>query len=303
MQRGTCIALAAGIGLAAAVAVGQTRIRVDKDLVLVPVTVTDRANHLMTGLTKEHFHLFEDKVEQKVTKFWMDDAPLTVGMVFDSSASMEDKISRAREAAAAFLDAANPEDEFFVVEFNDRPALTVPLARDAGDVRNRLLQTRPKGRTALLDAIYLALQQMKRSSMSRKALLVISDGGDNASRYTEAELRSLVRESEVPVYGIGIYDAARIPAHAPDEWNGPDLLELIAGDTGGRHFGVDRLGDLPKIAAQIGNELRNRYVLGFSPAADRHDGRYHRLQVRLAPPPETPSLRVYWRPGYYAPEN
>jgi len=254
----------------------------------------------MTGLAKEHFRLFDDKVEQAVTSFWADDAPLAIGVVFDTSASMESKLKRSRLAADAFFESANPADEFFLVEFSDRPKLSVPLTEDSREIQNRLAFTAAKGRTALLDAIYLALQEMKKSHKSRKALLVISDGGDNSSRYRAREIKNLVRESEVEIYGIGIYETTGSRAMMPEEIYGPTLLAELAEISGGRHFPVDNLRDLPDIAAKIGIEMRNRYVLAFSPIVQK-DGRYHRLQVKLVPPPEAPPMHAYWRAGYYAP--
>jgi Ca-activated chloride channel family protein len=277
------------------------RIRIDRELVLVPVTVCDRSNRAMTGLAKEHFRIFDDKVEQTVTSLWTDDAPMAIGLVFDTSASMENKLRRSRLAADAFFNVANPADEFFLVEFNDRPKVAVPLTSDAQEIQNRLTFTAPKGRTALLDAIYLALDEMKKSKSSRKALLVISDGGDNSSRYRAREIKNLVRESDVQIYGIGIYETAGTRTLMPEEVYGPTLLAELAEISGGRHFPVDNLRYLPEVASKIGIELRNRYVLAFSPTISQRDGRYHRLQVKLVPPPEAPSLHAYWRAGYYAP--
>jgi Ca-activated chloride channel homolog len=282
-------------------AASQTTIRIDKNLVLVPVTVCDRFNRAMTGLAKEHFRIFDDKVEQSVTSLWADDEPLAIGVVFDTSGSMDKKLPRSRLAADAFFDVANPADEFFLVEFNDRPKLSVPLTSDPREIQNQLTFTAPKGRTALLDAIYLALDEMKKSKKSRKALLVISDGGDNCSRYRAGEIKNMVRESEVQIYGIGIYDSSGTRTMMPEEIFGPTLLAELAEISGGRHFPVDNLKELPDIAAKIGIELRNRYVLAFSPMATERDGRYHRLHVKLVPPPEAPPMRAYWRAGYYAP--
>ena len=282
-------------------ALPQPTIRIDKDLVLVPVTVCDRSNRALTGLSKEHFRIFDDKVEQTVTSFWADDEPLAIGLVFDTSASMDKKLRRSRLAADAFFEVANPADEFFLVEFSDRPKLSVPLTVDPREIQNQLLFTGPKGRTALLDAIYLALHEMKKSNKSRKALLVISDGGDNCSRYRANDIKNMVRESEVQIYGIGIYETSGSRVMMPEEIYGPTLLAELAEISGGRHFAVNDLGELPDIAAKIGIELRNRYVLAFSPMAMQRDGRYHRLQVKLVPPPTAPPMRAYWRAGYYAP--
>src|SRR5690242_3418084 len=159
---------------------GRANLRADSELVLVPVSVFDPTNHPVTGLEKEHFKLFDDKVEQTVTHFSMDDEAIAVGIVLDTSGSMGPKLRRARMAAAAFFQTANPEDEFCLVEFNDRPKLVVPLTRDTAEIQTQLTFTESKGRTALLDAILLALHEVKKSSRHRKALLIISDGGDNS---------------------------------------------------------------------------------------------------------------------------
>jgi len=276
-------------------------LRVDSNLVLVPVTVCDPMNRPVTGLEKTHFKVFDNKVEQTVTQFAMDDEPLAVGLVFDTSGSMGSKLRKSRLAASAFFGTANPEDEFFLVEFNDTPRLRVPLTVDSDEIQNQLTFTQSRGRTALLDAIMLALHEMKKSTKNRKALLIISDGGDNCSRYTETEVRNAVRESDVLIYAIGIFEPYGARGRSPEELAGPGLLSEVAEQTGGRQFPVEDLSELPDIAAKIGIELRNRYVLGYSPTDQQHDGRYHRVQVKVVPPHGLPPLRAYWRLGYFAP--
>ena len=310
----------AGLGFLAPLLVGQVAItprlstkapldarrptvnlRIDSNLVLVPVSVCDPMNRPVTGLEREHFKVFDDKVEQTVTHFAMEDEPLAVGLVFDTSGSMGSKLRRSRMAASAFFRTANPEDEFFLVEFNDQPKLATPLTRDYEEIQNQLAFAPSRGRTALLDAILLALHEMKKSTKSRKALLVISDGGDNCSRYTETEVRSRVRESDVLIYALGIFEPDGARGRSPEELAGPGLLSEIAEQTGGRHLPVEDLNELPDIAAKIGIELRNRYVLGYSPPDRPRDGRYHHVQVKLVPPHGLPTLKAFWRLGYYAP--
>ncbi len=278
-------------------------IRIDANLVLVPVSVCDPMNRPVTGLEKEHFKILDDKVEQTITHFAMDDEPLAVGLVFDISGSMSNKLRRSRAAAAAFFRTANPEDEFFLVEFNDQPKLVVPLTRSYEDIQNQLTFAQSKGRTALLDAIFLALHEMKNTKMQRKALLIVSDGGDNCSRYTEGEVRNRVRESDVLIYAMGIFEPDGSRARSPEEAGGPGLLSDICEQTGGRHLPVDDLAEMPDIAAKIGIELRNRYVLGYTPTDAQRDGRYHHVQVKVVPPHGLPALRAYWRLGYYAPSK
>jgi VWFA-related protein len=274
----------------------SANIRVDTSLVLVPVTVNDPLNRPVSGLERENFRVFEDKVEQKITQFAMDDEPVAVGLVFDTSGSMGDKLRRSRMAARQFFRTANPEDEFFLVEFDSQPRLEVPLTSDTGTIENQLTFSRSHGSTALLDAIYMALHEMKRSTKNKKALLVISDGGDNNSRYTAAEVRRVLLESDVLIYAIGVFGGGS----TPEEAGGPGLLTHIAEQTGGRLFPAN-VADLPDTAKRIGIELRNRYVLGYAPANLVRDGKYRHITVTLVPPRGLPKLQAHWRLGYNAP--
>jgi VWFA-related protein len=273
-------------------------LRVDSNLVLVPVSVCDSANRPVTGLEREHFRIFDDRVEQTVTHFAMDDEPVAVGIVLDISGSMGGKLRLAREAVAQFFKSANPDDEFFLVEFNDTPRLVTPPTGDYAEIQNQLTFAQSKGRTALLDAIVLAMHEIKKSHKKRRSLLILSDGGDNASRYSEGEVRSLIRESDVLMYAVGLFESAG-RSRTSEEASGPGLLSDIAEHTGGRHFPAE-VNELPDIAAKIGVELRNRYVLGYSPSDYQRDGRYHKVEVKLAPPRGLPKLNAHWRTGYYA---
>lgn len=276
-------------------------IRVDTNLVLINVTVTDPLNRFVTGLEAEHFKLYEDKAEQRISTFASEDAPLSVGLVFDASGSMGAKLQKARLAAAQFFKTANPEDEFFLVQFNDKPDMTHPFTTNTEEIQNRLTFTQAKGRTALLDGIYMALNHMKKARNTRKAILVLSDGGDNSSRYTESEIKNLVREADVQIYAIGIFEPMSARSRSAEELAGPGLLSEIAEQTGGRHFPVENLNDLPDVAAKIGIELRNQYVIGYVPNNASRDGKYRRVQVKINQPRGLPPLRPFWRQGYYAP--
>jgi VWFA-related protein len=279
----------------------QANIRVDSTLVLINVTVTTPLNQVVTGLEKDHFRLFEDKIEQTVSQFSSEDAPLSVGLVFDISGSMGSKIQKARQAAAQFFKTANPEDEFFLIQFNDRPQMTSPFTTETEEIQNKLTFTNPKGRTALLDALYLAMDHMKKARNPRKAILVLSDGGDNSSRYTQSEIKNLVREADVQVYAIGIFEPVAARGRTAEELAGPSLLSELAEQTGGRHFPVENPNELPDVAAKIGIELRNQYVLGYTPANLTRDGKYRRVKVQLVQPRGLPPLRAAYRTGYYAP--
>lgn len=276
--------------------VAKPDLRVDTTLVLVPVSVNDPLNRPVTGLEKDNFRIYEDKVEQTIVSFSMEDEPVAVGLVFDTSGSMGDKLKRSRMAASEFFKFADPKDEYFLVEFDNTPRLEVPLTEDTGRIEEQLTFSRSRGSTALLDAIYLALHEMKKSKMSKKALLIISDGGDNHSRYTLNEVNDVVRESDVLIYSIGVFGGAS----TPEEMTGPALLSRVSEQTGGRLFEADP-AELPDIAKNIGIELRNRYVLGYSPKNALRDGKYRQVSIRLAPPRGLPPLKAHWRMGYYAP--
>ena len=271
----------------------QATLRVDTSLVLVPVTVNDPLNRPVAGLEKENFRVLDNKVEQTITQFAMDDEPVAVGLVFDTSGSMGNKLRRSRMAAVEFFKLSNEQDEFFLVEFDNEPRLAVPLTKDYGHIESQLAFSRSKGSTALLDAIYLSLHELRRSQRRKKALLVISDGGDNHSRYTAKEVENVVRESDVLIYAIGVFGG-----DGADE--NPWLLNKIAEQTGARMFEASAY-ELPDIASKIGIELRNRYVVGYSPSNQQHDGKYHTVEVRVIPPRGLPKLAAHWRKGYYAP--
>lgn len=279
----------------------RTRLRVDSALVQIPVHVTTAAGTSVTGLTKGNFQLFEDNVEQKITHFAMEDAPISIGLLFDTSGSMSNKMRQASEAASEFFKTANPEDEFFLVEFNDRPKLLVPFTPDSDELYRRILRTRPFGRTSLLDAIHLALGQMKHARNLRKAIVILSDGGDNRSRYTAREIKNAMLESDVQLYAMGIFDDDESRKRTTEEQNGPQLLAELADQSGGRLHTVDRVDYLPYISARIGRELRNQYLLGYNSTNDARDGKYRRVKVKLIAPPAMPDLRTYHRSGYHAP--
>ena len=276
-------------------------IRVDTTLVLIPVAVTDPMSRFVTGLDKENFKVFEDKVEQEISQFSSEDAPLSVGIVFDTSGSMGAKLQKSRQAVAQFMKTANPQDEFFLVEFNDRPELVQGFTTETEEIQNRLTFTQAKGRTALLDGVYMAMNLMKKAHNPRKAILIISDGGDNSSRYTETEVKNAVREADVQIYAIGIFEPVMSRGRTSEELNGPSMLAEMSEQTGGRHFAVDNLAELPDVAAKIGIELRNQYLLGYSPKNAGRDGKYRRVQVKLVKTTGLPPLRAMFRTGYYAP--
>jgi Ca-activated chloride channel family protein len=277
-------------------------IRVDVDLVLLNVTVTDPYNRLVTGLERENFRLFEDKNEQEVHHFSSEDVPISIGVIFDMSGSMSNKVDKARQAALQFFRTSNPQDEFLLVGFNDRAQLISRFTTSVEELQTRLMYTGAKGRTALMDAIYLGLSQMRGARNAKKALLIISDGADNHSRYNENDIKNFVREADVQLYGIGIYEPFGSRGRSPEEMAGPALLSELTEMTGGRTFSVLNLNELPDIASKISMELRNQYVLGYRPSNRERDGKWRKVQVKLRPPKGLPPLNVYTKTGYYAPK-
>ena len=273
-------------------------LKINADLVLVPVTITDPMNRLVTGLEKENFQLFEGSAGQEIKTFSSEDAPVSLGVIFDSSGSMSSKMDRAKDAVVEFFKTANPQDEFFMITFSDEPEVVSDFTSSVDDIQGKLVFTVPRRRTALLDAIYMGITKMRQAKYGKKALLIISDGGDNHSRYTEGEIKALVKEADVMIYAIGIYDRY---ASAMEERLGPQLLSDITELTGGRAFTIDNPNDLGDVATKIGVELRNQYVLGYRPTKVVRDGKWRKIKVKLLPPKGLPPLRVYARTGYYAP--
>lgn len=272
--------------------------KVEVDLVLVPVTITDPMNRLVTGLERENFVVMDNGERQEIRHFSSEDAPISLGVIFDMSGSMRDKIDKAREAVVEFFKTANPQDEFFMVAFNEKPVVISDFTQSVEKIQGQLVYAEPRGRTALLDAIYVALAKMREGHNQKKALLIISDGGDNHSRYTESEIKSLVKEADVQIYAIGIFG---INPSTPEEQSGPVTLSEITDVTGGRTFTVDNPNELADVATKIGIELRNQYVLGYRPKTPVRDGKWRKIKVKLNPPKGLPPLTVYAKSGYYAP--
>ncbi len=273
-------------------------IRKTVELVLVPVTVTDEYHRPIKGLEQENFQLYENKHPQPIKHFWTEDTPVSVGILLDVSGSTQTKIDRARDAIMALLKASNPEDEFFLVTFADRPILEHDFTQNVDDIQGQLISPKPKGRTSLIDAIFLSVDNMKKARYQRKALVVISDGGDNRSRYSEKDIKSLIKEKDVLVYSIGVFDST---VHSLEELLGPELLTEISLLTGASSYTLDNPNDLPAIAEHIAVELRNQYILGYQPDGSCRDGKWRKIKVKLALPPKLPTFRVQTRTGYYGP--
>jgi Ca-activated chloride channel family protein len=274
-------------------------IKMNVDMTLVNVSVTDSFSNSVTSLNKENFKVYEDGVEQQISAFSSEDVPISIGLIFDISGSMENKFDRARQAALQFLRTANPRDEFFLVSVRDRAELTNRFTSNIEELENRVIFTAPGGRTALLDAVYSGLDQIRNAHNARCALLIISDGGDNHSLYSEADIRNSLKESDCQLYAMGIFD--HHISRKSEERYGWSLLSELVEMTGGRVFPVSKLTDLPDIASKIGMELRNQYVLGYKPQDTVHNRAWRKIKVKLNAPKGLPPVKVYARSGYYAP--
>ncbi len=267
------------------------------NLVLVPVTITDDLNRPVVGLDQQNFQIFENKHPQEIKNFSSEDTPVSIGILVDSSGSMAYKLDRAREAIREFCDAANAQDEFFLITFADQPRLTTDFTTRSEEVINDLLTVRSKGETSLLDAIYMGIRKMRDARYARKALLVLSDGGDNHSRYTEHDVKSAIRESDVSVYAVGTYERW---VSTQEELLGPELMRSLAATTGGQAYSLSNVSDMPAVAKNIGIRLRHQYLLAYTPQTAQRDGKWHKISVKLRLPKKFPFVRVEARPGYYA---
>jgi Ca-activated chloride channel family protein len=277
---------------------GISLIRSKVDLVMVPVTITDAMNRPVTGLDRGNFQVFENKKQQEIKNFSTEDTPVSIGIIMDVSGSMANKLERAREAVRQFCAASNPQDEFFVVTFSDAPHLVSDFTDRPEEIENALLSAQPKGRTSLLDAIYMGIRTMKDARYSRRALLIFSDGGDNHSRYSDREVKNAVREADILIYSVGSYDRY---ANTQEELLGPELLRSISEVTGGQSYTLTNPGELPEVTRSIGTRLRHQYVLAYRPQIRSRDGKWHKINVKLLLPKKWANfLHINARTGYYA---
>lgn len=277
---------------------GQTPlIKTDVKLVLVPVSVTDSNERFVTGLEQNNFQIFEGRTPETIQNFSREDVPISIGIILDQSGSMGDKLERLRDAVNQFCEAANPQDEFFLITFADAPRIAVDFTDSTIEIEKELVFSQAKGRTSLLDAIDLGLRKMKDARYGKRALLVISDGGDNHSRVGEKQIKGLARESDVMIYSIGLFDRY-VPT--PQEMLGPTLLSEVTEPTGGRAYTLDNPNEMPAVARHIGVELRTQYVLAYRPSVTARDGRWHKIRVKLLLPRKLSFLRAHAKTGYYA---
>jgi len=273
-------------------------LRAKVDLVLVPVSITDDNAQPVLGLERENFQLYENKKPQQIRDFSSEDAPISVGIIVDSSGSMQNKLDWAREAVRQFCETANPADEFFLVTFSDQPQIATDFTTNTDEIENAMLTLRSTGRTALLDAIQMGVRKLKDARYARKALLILSDGGDNHSRFTEHQVKSLIKESDVAVYSVGIFDHY---VSTEEELLGPELLREVSDMTGGTAFTLSRLNQMPVLTRVIGIQLRHQYMLAYRPQSTPSDRKWRKISVKLRVPKSlhVGFLHIGARQGYY----
>ena len=273
-------------------------LRVSVDLVLVPVTVTDVQNRSVTNLNRTDFALYEQNKRQEIRYFSAEDAPLSIAVLFDVSKSMTEKLDTQRDALAEFFNNANPEDEYFAITFSDRPRSLGNSTRSLDELQAKLLSVQPGGPTAMLDAIYLAEAKLRYARYQRKAIVIFSDGGDNASHYTLREIKNLVQESDVQVYAIGLFDTFFVGSI--EEKLGKQWLSEITDRSGGRTLTVDNRSKVPHAAATLSREMRNQYVLGYRPDNINPRG-WRKIRVIVTEPQTRKPLHAAYKKGYSGP--
>jgi Ca-activated chloride channel homolog len=281
------------------VGVHTKRLRADVDLVLVPVTVTDAMNRPVLDLEKDNFRLYENDNPQNIRFFSKEDAPISVGMILDFSLSMNNKFEAERTAVAEFFKNANPADDYFAIAFSDRPTLIADSTQSLSELQDKMTLAIPAGNTALLDAIYLGVDKMRFAHYERRALLIISDGGDNHSYYNPRETKKLVEEADVLLYSIGIFDNMPVPVFKTiEEKLGKRLLTDLTDLTGGRTITADNRDKVPEIAATVSRELRQQYVLAYKSDRAVHDGKWRKIKVQVTSAHDAQPLHLHYKRGY-----
>jgi Ca-activated chloride channel homolog len=277
-------------------------VNVDVELVHLPVSVVDKDGYPFLALQQQHFNIYEDRVLQDITLFKQEDIPVTVGLVLDSSGSMRYEMASLRAAASTFVRESNSEDETFIVSFGDQPRLDQDFTRTARDLNASLDRIAAHGSTSLYDAVSFAANHIQKGFHEKKALLVVSDGVDNRSRYKSEEVLDELRESRIILYTIGL---ARQDGPLGDAFlfktKGKKILEQFAKVTGGRAFFPGSMKEIDEICRMIARDLRSQYTLGYRPSNTKLDGSWRKVTVQVRPPGGSPKLRVHTKQGYFAP--
>jgi Ca-activated chloride channel family protein len=279
-----------------AVVQGDNRLVMNTDLVSLRVSVADPDGHYVPGLQVRDFTLIDNQIPQRITYFSDEDQPASIAVVFDISGSMKGtRIASAAKALADFLQTSNKDDEYSLVAFSSRPQLLLDGSRDGDALIRKLSDVKPDGNTALYDATYLALDRIAHGMYKKRAVLIISDGEDNKSRYTLSQLRRFLLESDVTIYAI---DINAMPL--PKEFYGRMVLEELATRSGGKIFMPRNAAEMNEAFDQIAIELRQQYTIGYAPSRFAADGKWHRLKIKVAPPRGVRRVLVRAREGYYA---
>ncbi len=288
MNRRTKILAFAVVLLVAALAqAAQKALKIDVDLVMVSVAVSDSDGRPLTALKEQSFQLFEDKIEQKIRYFSSEAAPISIGIILDISHSMQKKLSFAKDAALKFLETGTPDDEYFLVEFSNRANIAQGFTSDITRLRDKLSLVPAQGNTALYDAVYLGLAQLKKGQNPKKALLLITDGEDNHSRYSRRDIREFVREADAQIYVIDM---------------GRALVGELADMTGGHSYRAS-VADLEDTCEKIALELKSQYVIGYESTNGNKDGKFRKVRVKVTPPEGMLKVNARTREGYYAPSS
>ncbi|HEY4050006.1 MAG TPA: VWA domain-containing protein [Acidobacteriaceae bacterium] len=273
-------------------------LEINVDLVLIPVTVADAMNRPVLELSQRDFGLYDSGKRQDIKYFFAEAAPISIGLILDFSKSMENKIEREREAVVQFLNNANPEDDYFAIAVSSKPHLIADATDSLDDLQSSIQAKPPEGSTALLDSIAMGLARMRSAHYQRRALLIISDGGDNSSRYVLRNIKNLVRESDVDIYAIGLFDTAVFKTY--EEFMGKRWLREITDGSAGHTVTVERVEKLPEAAAEISREMRQQYVLGYSPSDTAANGQWHKVKVQILSSTAEHPLTPFYKKGYYA---
>ena len=299
------------IGVAAQTPLGKPTFRTTAEMVLVPVTVTDRNGKTIDGLRADDFSVFDDRRSQKIASFSSDDAPSSVGLVLDISGSMQSALSQTKNIAHTFFEAANPEDQFLLLTVSTQPGASTGFTSDTAALEEDISLSQSGGQTALIDTVYLGLSRMRRAELPRRAMLIVSDGKDNHSRYSERELMRVALEADVQIYtiivdtgldGVASHSAPYRPSLIAKPWDraeerqGPEMLEKLSDETGGLHFRVRSEAEAKETMIKVGRALRYEYVIGYHPTDSAGSGRWHRIRVKL----NASDSHAYARKGYYS---
>lgn len=277
----------------------KTAIRIPTDLITLTATVTDVYGRYVSGLSKNAFVIYDNNQEQEITFFSDSDAPVSLGILFDVSGSMGgDKIQKARTALSRFINLSHPNDEYFLIAFNSRAQLLLDRTRDGDAVLQKLTLVNPKQNTALYDAVYLGIERVTRGTHQKKAILIISDGQDNSSRYNFGEVRRLMKESDVVTYAVGILGGGDLGSQVGMQ--GQAFLDELTSVTGGKSFYPNSDIEMDEIFERIALELRHQYSIGYTPKDFQPDGKWRKVKVKVKPPRGLPRLTVRSREGYYA---